>query len=229
MKKSLILYIFISIFFLACSSKDNLIITSKNEKYGVFSSKENKFIIKPIFNQISFIDSINDNDFNWFENRNSNKYFLYEYNNYFGVVSLNEVIYRPIFKKISKFYNKFAVVQENDKFGYIDENLNLVQKPIFKDARDFLFDVSFVQSFSNDKYACIDKNMNLLTDFLYDEIYSFSNGFVRFKKDNKWGFLNNKCEEVILAKHDFVYDFIDGVAKVIDGEKIYFLKQDRLK
>jgi hypothetical protein len=32
-----------------------------------------------------------------------------------------------------------------------------------------------------------------------------------------------------LAKHDFVYDFIDGVAKVIDGEKIYFLKQDRLK
>jgi hypothetical protein len=192
-----------------------LIIISKNEKYGVFSSKENKFIIKPIFNQLSFIDGINTN--------NANEYFLYEYNNYFGIVSLNEVIYRPIFKKISKFYNKFAVVQE------IDENLNLVQKPIFKDARDFLFDVSFVQSFSNDKYACIDKNMNLLTDFLYDEIYSFSNGFVRFKKDNKWGFLNNKCEEVILAKHDFVYDFIDGVAKVIDGEKIYFLKQDRLK
>jgi hypothetical protein len=221
MKKSLIISIFISIFFLACSSNDNLIITSKNEKYGVFSSKENKFIIKPIFNQLSFIDGINAN--------NTNEYLLYEYNNYFGIISLDKVIFKPVFKKVSKFYNKLAVVQENDKFGYIDENLNLVQKPIFKDARDFLFDVSFVQSFSNNKYACIDKNMNLITDFSYDEIYSFSNGFVRFKKDNKWGFLNRKCEEVVLAKYDFVYDFIDGVAKVIDGEKIYFLKQDNLK
>ncbi len=177
MKRSLIISIFISIFFLACSSKDNLIITSKNEKYGVFSSKENKFIIKPIFNQLSFIDGINTN--------NVNEYLLYEYNNYFGIISLDKVIFKPVFKKVSKFYNKFAVVQENEKFGYIDEKLNLVQKPIFKDARDFLFDVSFVQSFSNNKYACIDKNMNLITGFSYDEIYSFSNGFVRFKKGNK--------------------------------------------
>ncbi len=52
------------------------------------------------------------------------------------------------------------------------------------------------------KYALCDPDGKLLTDFVYDECGSSSSGLLAVKKDGKWGYVNEKGEEVIPIKYD---------------------------
>ena len=56
-------------------------------------------------------------------------------------------------------------------------------------------------------------------DWEYDEIRYISEGFARFKKDGKYGFLNTKGDIAIPAIYDFASFFVDGIACVSIGDK----------
>ena len=61
---------------------------------------------------------------------------------------------------------------------------------------------------------------------IYDEVEDFRNGFAAVKRNGKWGFVNEKGEEMIPCNYDYVNDFEEGFARVeIDGKWGFVNKQ----
>ncbi len=77
-------------------------------------------------------------------------------------------------------------------------------------------DFSSTPSFDN-KYAIANTN-GIITDFIYDDVDGFYNtDTFAVCKNNKWGFINNKGEQII----DFIFD---GAVSIETGKA--FVKQN---
>ena len=57
----------------------------------------------------------------------------------------------------------------------------------------------------------------------YDEIGFFCEGLARVSIADKWGFINNKGNEVTKPKYDDVVDFSEGIAPVREGDSWYII------
>ena len=53
----------------------------------------------------------------------------------------------------------------------------------------------------------------------YDEVYDFSNGLAKVKRNDKSGFINTKGEEVIPCVYDYIESFADGLALIAQDNK----------
>ena len=77
----------------------------------------------------------------------------------------------------------------------------------------------------NSKWGVINFEGELVTELIYDTIASkeFGRGnFFKVKYQNKYGFLNEKGEEIISPKYSKADFFGYGIAKVWINEKIWF-------
>lgn len=80
-------------------------------------------------------------------------------------------------------------------------------------------------TFQNDKEIAditIDKVSKELAESIkrYDKIYSFHEGLARVCKDNKYGFIDKKGQEIISCNYDDADDFDGGIAIIkISGKK----------
>lgn len=236
MKNLYLLIITILIIFSGCTSKNELVIVKDETKYGVKDASGN-LLVKPSYDFVSTYENPNDENiknglihpFNlhWIHNYyGTDRYSLVEYKNKFGIVDIDgSLIVKPIYDYISKLYNDFFVVIENGKYGYMNSNFELVQKPIFIEALPFDEEIAFVKLF-NSKWACINNDMKLIIDAQFDNIYPKINGFSRVQVANKWSFIDENCKLINEVRYDYVSDFSNGIAKVkIDG-KIGYINED---
>ncbi len=82
-----------------------------------------------------------------------------------------------------------------------------------------------ILTFQNDKEIAditIDKVSKELAESIkrYDKIYSFHEGLARVCKDNKYGFIDKKGQEIISCNYDDADDFDGGIAIIkISGKK----------
>lgn len=66
-----------------------------------------------------------------------------------------------------------------------------------------------------EKWGFIDSEKNIVLNTIYDDAFPFSEGLAAIKKDDKWGYINLKGEEVIIPlKYDFAGSFHNGYAIV---------------
>ncbi len=232
-KNILLLVSVILLSFTACSVKKEVVVINENDKYG-FLSDDGKILVKPIYDDLSNFDDLQNKNIktehpnvinlHWLHNYCGDEYAIAEYKGKYGIINRdNKMLVKPIYDSISKLFNGFFVIGLDDKYGYMNKKLEVVQKPIFKKAREFESEISFVQSTANNKWACLGKDMQLKSEHDYDEVYSFYNGFSRVVKDGKWGFINSKCELIIEPKYDYAYDFTKGVAKVKYGNHVAYI------
>lgn len=232
-KKVLITSSLAVLFFTGCSSKDELAIVNEKGKYGALENSSD-VIIKPVYDELSNFDDMKNKNMktehphilnlHWLHNYYGNEYAIAEYQGKYGVVNKdNEMVVKPIYDSITKLFNGFSVIKLDDKYGYLNDEFEVVQKPIFKDAREFLEDVTFVQSNANAKWGCITKDMELKIGDEYDEIYNLYNGYARTVKDGKWGYINNQCKVIVEPKYEYAYDFSKGYAKVLKNGKTAYV------
>lgn len=95
--------------------------------------------------------------------------------------------------------------------NFCDDNYYIVQKGAKK----------------NVKFALLDSNMVEISKYNYQEIelctdycgVMYNEGFLRVKRTNKWGYLNELGEEVIKCEFDSVGYFKDGIAVVRMNKK----------
>lgn len=221
------------LFFTGCSSKEQFAIINEKGKYGTLKNNS-EVSIKPIYDEMSSFDDMKDKNvktehpyilnLHWLHNYHGNEYAIAEYQGKYGIVNKdNKMLVKPIYDSITKLFNGFSVIKLDDKYGYLNNKFEVVQKPIFKEAREFLEDVTFVQSNANAKWGCITKEMNLVIGDEYDEIYNLYNGFARTVKDGKWGYIDNKCKVIIEPKYEYAYDFSKGFAKVVKNGKTAYV------
>lgn len=234
-KKILVASSFTLLVLSGCTSKDEVSIVKKDNKYGVIDNT-GKSLVNTEYEELTwFDDSKNKNlklnhpnyfNFHWFHNYAGNEYAIAKKDGKFGIIDKeNKMLVKPMYDSITKLFNGYSIIEKDGKFGYLNEDLELVKKTIYDEAKEFLDEATFVKA-SNLKWACITKDMAEKEKAVYDEVYNFNNTIARVKKENKWGYVNNSCEELVKPIYEYAYDFSNGIGKVIKDGKITFVNKE---
>ena len=119
------------------------------------------------------------------------------------------------------FSDGLAVVELNDKCGYIDKTGREVIPLIYDNAYSFSNGLAVVAL--NGKYGFIDETGREVIPCKYDGARTFSEGFARVLLKNKYGYIDTTGKEVIPFKYDFAYNFFEGFARVVLNDKYGFI------
>ena len=116
---------------------------------------------------------------------------------------------------------------QNDKFGFKDENGNIVIPAKYNFAYSFSEGLAMVSV--NGKWGFIDKNDNMVIPAKYDGAASFSEGLAKVSVNDKRGFIDKNNNMVIPAKYDDAWSFSGGLAKVsVNGKWGFIDKNDNM-
>lgn len=99
-------------------------------------------------------------------------------------------------------------VRIGDKCGVIDENRNIIVPCKYDDAQ--ILNNGMIMLEQNNEYSFTDKNGRIISKGKYDEITQVGD-FLAFEKDDKYGFLNEKGEEVIPQTYDYITLYYNGI------------------
>lgn len=115
-------------------------------------------------------------------------------------------------------------VDANGKWGYTNEDGEVVIPYRWKDADSFFEDLAFVQDF-NDLYGFIDKTGQLVIPCQWKDTDAFSEGLAYVQDTSgKYGFIDKSGCVVIPCKWKDAHSFEKGLAKVQDDEdKWYYI------
>ena len=107
-------------------------------------------------------------------------------------------------------------------YGFINEKGEQIIENKYKYVSDFNEGLAKVEEFEN-FFLFINKNGAVEFSINCEDATSVINGFVIFKKNEKYGVLNNKGEEIIECKYDKIKEHKDGLFAVKSKEKWGFL------
>ena len=117
--------------------------------------------------------------------------------------------------------------QTSKKYGYKDENGNIVIPAKYDDALDFSDGLALVKF--KGKCGFIDKTDKLVIPAKYDSAWPFSEGLALVKIKGKYGFIDKAGKQVTPVKYDDAWSFSDGLALVkIKGKYGFIDKTDKL-
>lgn len=104
-------------------------------------------------------------------------------------------------------------LNENDLFGYLGRDFNVVIPFQYKNASSFREGLAGV-SISGTKYGYVNKHGNILIPMLYDKIGSFCEGLAMVKVNGKYGYIDIFGKSVIQSSFDEATDFFYSHASV---------------
>ncbi|MBN2727616.1 MAG: WG repeat-containing protein [Bacteroidales bacterium] len=118
----------------------------------------------------------------------------------------------------SKSFGNFAIAESNDSYGVL--NLQTISRPRFQYSEMNWAGINewlLVKKEANS--LLIDTNENIIFDAGINEIYKYSNGFARVRKEKKndktcFGIINCKGELIIPIKYKSISDAVNGFFKV---------------
>lgn len=115
---------------------------------------------------------------------------------------------------------ELTAFEQDEKWGYRDEQNKVVIKPQFIMANDFS-EQGIASAIDQQGWAYINKDgLVILRPFVFDNGPDyFVEGLARFVQQGKMGFFNEKGEIIIPAQFDFVWPFSEGTANFCMGCK----------
>ena len=133
-----------------------------------------------------------------------------------------------------KIYNRFGLeicddlllpIKVDGKYGYINENGEVVIEPKYDYAGEFSRGLADVNIGGKDGY--INKEGAIVVEPKYDEACVFYEDIARIKDDGKYGYINRKGMIVVEPKYDEAdYEFSEGLARIkVDGKYGYIDKR----
>ncbi len=117
---------------------------------------------------------------------------------YYLHIQIKEKMYMHRIGK-NVFHNHLAVIQDNEKYGYIDENGKIVIPIIYDEAKDFC-----------DGLACVNINGKQMRYCV-----RYADGEASYGKSNaggQWGIINTKGDFVVYPQYDYISPFKGNVA-----------------
>ena len=115
-----------------------------------------------------------------------------------------------------------AVVVEN-KYGYIDENYQVIIEPKFDSARNFKDGVAIVSI--NDKFGFIDKSGEFVIKPKYDSAKQFKLEVSLVSLDGKFGFINKTGELVTPIHFEWAEEFNHHLARVMLDREFFYINK----
>ena len=100
------------------------------------------------------------------------------------------------------------------KYGYVDENLNMVIEQKYTSAGEFSEGLAPVSE-DGEKIGYIDKEGNLVIDYQFDNATGFSNGYAIVHNGDKCGVIDKQGNLVVDYKYDYIMPFSEGLAAFV--------------
>jgi hypothetical protein len=135
----------------------------------------------------------------------------------------------PLFENAGEFYNSRAFVLQAGRAGYINDSATLICNFHFLKATDFSENKAFVLDTLN-TIQCIDINAKTLFSLKdVEEANVFYEDMAAIKKNDKYGFIDTKGNEIISCQYDAVLCFSEGLCAVakskVQGDSTVFIWQ----
>ncbi len=112
----------------------------------------------------------------------------------------------------TKFACGLASVSKNGKYGYINQNGEVVIPFSYDRTYDFSDGVAKVEK--DGKFGYINKNGEKITEIIFEDGGDAAEDRIWVKKDGKIGFIDKTGKEVIPFIYDYAYHFEEGLAAV---------------
>jgi hypothetical protein len=125
---------------------------------------------------------------------------------------------------IHPFSEGLARVKVNGKWGFIDQNGEMIIDAIYSEAYNFNEGIATVVL--NGKFGFINSKGEIAIETKYVDAGDFNEGLAAVNSKGKWGFINKKGEEIIPFEFSAVRDFHEGLAAVQKGGKVGYIKQN---
>ena len=116
------------------------------------------------------------------------------------------------FDDVRNFYEGFASVKKDGKWGYINTKGEQTIECKFDDACCFKEGLASVQK--DGKCGYINTKGEQIIECKFDDAWDFNEGFAAVQKDDKCGYINTKGEQIVECKFDDAYYFSEGFAWV---------------
>ena len=154
---------------------------------------------------------------------------LSEYIDYDGRITINgkknvldgrQLLCDQWFDDVGNFVNRFAKVQLNEKFNFIDTVGHIISDQWFDWVGNFVNGFAKVQL--NEKLNFIDTEGKLLSDQWFDEARDFSNGFAKVGLNRKYNFIDTEGK-LSDQWFEWVDEFSNGFARIRVNGKDNFI------
>ncbi|MCM4169045.1 hypothetical protein KCTC52924_00190 [Arenibacter antarcticus] len=124
----------------------------------------------------------------------------------------------------SIYAQQYALVRENNLFGYINKAGEYAISPQFKKADNFTNERAAANN--GDKWGYINPKGEWAIQPQYDNVKEFNSGLALVSADKQWHYINTAGEVVATPTSDKYYDFNYGVAFYKNNDKIGLLGTD---
>ncbi len=228
-------------------NKDGLIPVKKSDKWGVINTKGD--VVVPFnyqdlksFAEYGLAPAMKDGKWGMINTKGEEvipfKYYSIEYPSFYEKLKDKLVLVKEskddiysrfmnmkgdIFSSELEFHNNFAVAKYNNKFGYLNEDGEMVIAIQYEKAQDFSDGLAAVAQ--DGKVGFINQEGKTVIPFEYENADSFVNDLAPVMKENKWGYINKKGEIVIPLQYSSATKFSNGYAKVIKDETEFVINE----
>ncbi|MBK9283127.1 MAG: WG repeat-containing protein [Sphingobacteriaceae bacterium] len=217
---------------------DGIYVFKSNEKYGAID-QYGKIILEPQFNKLGYFKngfayysvgskygfvskegSVYKADFSWISDFDDNKQAIIKKDNLYGIIHASgKIILEPQFDQIQKCKNQIYLLVKNYQYGFYHGSDCYLSEIKYEYKLEFP-----IQYYCNGNYLRLNQNNNstivnlngkvIAETGALDEVNFFSNGLMRVKKKNKFGYVDKKLNITIPYKFTEAEDFEDSLAIV---------------
>lgn len=151
------------------------------------------------------------------------------------VIPFTRTYYPTLLHNFYPFYHGIALTFNQKGYGLIDTKGRQVQPCIYRDIYDLYNEPGIVKRIAakGQKLALMNGDGKLISPFIYSESWypTYSDSLLVLKKGNKYVCIDINGKEILqIDDYDCIYEFHNGLAKVIDkdGNAGYIDKTGRL-
>jgi hypothetical protein len=207
-------------FYCAIDEYGQKIYPCKFERLGDFKNGSAYYQSENKYGFITKNGYVHKPEFDWISDFNTNAIAIYKLNNKFGLIKNNgKILLDAKYDLIQTCTDNIYLLVSNNLYGYYSSSACFLSEIAFDFEKE-----RNIRSYTNGNVlklvkkkneALMDLNGKILIDFnVYQEIGLISNGLIRVKKNNKYGYLDKKFAIAIQPKFLTASDFEDSLAIV---------------
>ncbi|MBA2612582.1 MAG: WG repeat-containing protein [Bacteroidetes bacterium] len=213
----------------ALNNFGQVILEPKFEELGDF---KNGFAYYRSENKSGFVSKegyVHKPEFDWLSDFSTDKIAIVKIGNSYGLINAGgKIILDTKYDQVIKANNGIYIVVLNNLYGFYNSYgcfLSAVAYDFAKEKpADFYTNGQVFKLVKKNQQALMDVNGRTSIDFgVYDEINFASNGLIRVKNKNKYGFVDRKLNLVIPYKYSKASDFKDSCALVQLKDKFFLI------
>lgn len=140
------------------------------------------------------------------------------------VTKTGEEVIKPQYDDGLTFNDGYAAVKKDGKWLFLDSTGKTITEAVYDDAMSFKN--GFASVSKNNLYGFINIKGELVIPCTFSNARSFSEGLAPASNaKGYWGYINDKGDWAIKPEYDFTDNFDNGEARVMKGEKMFYIDQ----